>query len=292
MALAGCGVERFTTDTTAPALANGALALDRESDLQFARESLPASLKTMEAFLVSSPQNQDLLFLLTRGFNAYAFGFIEADLERARLEGSTERADALTRRALLHYLRARAYGFRLLDFPELEAAALDGDLEETRRYLQDLTPDDVPALFWLTQAWSAAINLAQDDPDMVNARPVVEAILERILALDAGYMDGMPLAAYGAHHASRAAMFGGNPEKAKAAFSEAVRSYGDRNLLICYLYARTYAAQTQDRALFNQMMARVLDADVEKHPDQRLSNEIARERARLWVTHADEIFFE
>lgn len=291
-ALAGCNMERFTTNTTAPVLAKGSIALDRESDIQFARESLPASLKTLETFLVNSPESPELLFLLTKGFNSYAFGFIEGDLERARLEGPQERVDTLTRRAVLHYLRARAYGFRLLDFPELEAAALDGDLEETQRYLREMTQDDVPALFWLTQAWAAAINLAQDDPDMVASLPMVEAFLERILALEPGYMKGMPLAVYGVYHASRPPMFGGDPEKARVAFEEAVRDYGDENLLICYLYGRFYGAQTQERALFNQMMAKVLDTDVEKYPDFRLSNEIARERARFWVTHADEIFFE
>jgi hypothetical protein len=290
--LGGCNLERFTTNTTAPVLANGAVALDQESDLEFARDALPASLKTLETFLVSSPDNPELLFLLTRGFNSYAFAFLERDLERAQLTGPQERIDALTRRSVLHYLRARAYGFRLLEYPELEAAALDGHVAELKWRLAELTVEDVPALFWLTQAWAAAINLAQDDPDMVGALPVVEALLERILELDRGYMKGMPLAVYGTYHASRPPMFGGDPEKARAAFEEAVRDYGDENLLVCYLYGRFYGAQTQDRAVFNKMMAKVLDADVEKIPALRLNNEVARDRARFWVTRADELFFE
>ncbi len=290
--ITGCDLDRFTTNTTAPVLAKGAIALDRESDLVFARESLPASLKTLETFLVSSPDSPELLFLLTTGFNSYAFAFREGDLEKARLTGPEEKIDALTRRSVLHYLRARTYGFALLDFPDLQQAALDGDTKTASRLLKQLTKDDVPALFWATQAWAAAINLAQDDPDMVGALPMVELFLDRLLVLDRGYMDGMPLAVHGVYWSSRPPMFGGDPEKARASFEEAVEKYGDKNLLVSYLYGRFYGAQTQKKEIFNAMMAKVLDADVEKHPDLRLNNEVARERARFWVSHSDEIFFE
>lgn len=288
----GCNLNKITTDSTAPVLANGSIALDRESDVQFAREALPASLKTLETFLVNSPDNPELLFLLTKGFNSYAYGFLEGDLERARLKGTQEEVDNLSRRAVLHYLRARTYGFRLLDFPELEDAMLNGDLDTARRLMNDLEKDDVPALFWTAQAWGAAVNLAQDDPDMVSALPMIELCLERILKLDKNYFAGSPLMLAGTYHASRPAMFGGNPDKAKEYFQQAMKAHGDKNLLIPYLYARFYASQVQDRKLFNELMVKVLEADVAKHPNLRLQNELARERARFWVENSQELFFE
>ena len=287
-----CNLNKITTDSTAPVLANGSVALDRESDLEFAREALPASLKTLETFLINSPDNPDLLLLLAKGFNSYAYGFLEADLEKARLHGSQEEVDRLSRRSVLHYLRARTYGFRLLDFPELEAAALGGDLVRAQRLLKDLEKDDAPALFWTLQAWGAAVNLAQDDPDMVSSLPMIELFMDRLIALDANYFAGSPLALAGTYHASRPAMFGGNPDKAKVFYDRAMEAAGDRNLLIPYLYARFYATQVQDRELFNALMVQVLEADVAKHPELRLQNEIARARARFWVENSQELFFE
>ena len=292
LTLGACNLNKFTTDSTAPVLSDGSIALDRESDLEFARQALPASLKTLETFLVSSPENPELLLLLSKGFNSYAFGFLEADLERARLHGTQEEVDNLSRRAVLHYLRARTYGFRLLNRPALEDAALSGDLEATGRYVAELTKDEMPAVFWIIQAWGAAVNLAQDDPDMVAALPVIETLMDRLLELDPGYFAGSPLALAGTYHASRPAMFGGNPEKAKQFFERAMKEHGEGNLLIAFLYARFYAAQTQDRELFNALMARILDADVTAHPDLRLQNEIARARARFWVENTQELFFE
>jgi hypothetical protein len=290
--ICSCNLNKITTDSTAPVLANGSVALDRESDLQFAREALPASLKTLETFLINSPDNPDLLLLLAKGFNSYAYGFVEADLEKARLSGSQDEVDRLSRRAVLHYLRARTYGFTLLDFPELEDAALNGDLDKAARLVKDLEKDDAPALFWTTQAWGAAVSLAQDDPDMVASLPMIELFLNRLLKLNPNYFAGSPMALAGTYHASRPAMFGGNPDKAKESFEKGMKAHGDRNLLIPYLYARFYATQVQDRALFNELMVKVLEADVTQYPDLRLQNEIARERARFWVENSQELFFE
>ena len=66
-------------------------------------------------------------------------------------------------------------------------------------------------------------------------------------------------------------------------------SHGKANLLLPYLYARFYAPMVQDRALFDAMVAKVAEADVTIHPELRLTNEIARDRARFWAAHVDEI---
>ncbi len=288
----GCSLNTFTTNQTAPVFKHGSLALDRESDLEFAREALPASLKTLETFLMNSPDNPDLLILLSRGFASYAFGILETDLEKAKLNGSQEEIDALNRRAVLHYLRSRDYGLRLLDYPELEKAALDGNTKKLKETLSDVTEDDVPALFWATYSWASAINLAQDDPDMVASLGVIEVLMNRVLALNPGYMYSSPRLFMGVFFASRPAMFGGNPEKSKEYFEQALRAHGKQNLLISFAYARYYCPQVQDRKTFNARMAHVLDSDPVQYPNIRLQNEIARERARFWVTSADEVFFE
>jgi hypothetical protein len=289
---AGCNTRKMAADMTAPVLLEGAIAMDGEADLMLAREAFPATLKTIESFLVSSPDNQDLLLLLARGYNSYAFGFIEGDLERAQIDGTEEGVQRLTRRAVLHYLRGRDYALRLLDRPRLEKAVLEGDLDKLSKILARLDEDEVPALFWATYGWGSAANLAQGDVELMACLPSIERMMDRVIDLGPGYAAGLPLAFQGVYYASKPKIAGGDPEKARAFFEQAMEDHGDANLLIPYLYGRYVGTQTQDRAHFDKMMKKVLEADLREHPALRLTNEVARERARFWAARADQLILE
>lgn len=289
LATSACNVKKFTADTTAKNLEFGSVAMDREADLEFARYAFPASLKTVETFLVSSPENKSLLLLLARGYNAYAFGIIEADLERAQIDGPEEAIESLSRRAKIHYLRGREYGFRLLARPELKAAALEGDLETLDAELAKLKLADVPGLFWAVYGWGSAVNLAKDDSEMMTGLTSIERMMNRAYELDPDYNGGAPYALLAVYHASKPPALGGDPKIAKGYFDAGMAAHGEENLLLPYLYARFYAPMVQDQQLFDTMIAKVAGADVAAHPDLRLTNEIARDRARFWAAHVDEI---
>lgn len=284
-----CNIKKLTADTTAKNLEYGSVAMDREADLEFARYAFPASLKTIETFLVSSPDNRSLLLLLARGYNAYAFGIIEADLERAQLDGTDDAVESLSRRASVHYLRAREYGFRWLGRPKLQAAALEGNLTALDAELAALEPKDAPGLFWAVYGWASAVNLAKDDSQMMTGLPGIERLMNRVYELDPHYNAGAPYMLLGVYHSSKPPALGGEPKTAKAYFDEGMAEHGGENLLLPYLYARFYAPMVQDRKLFDAMIAKVAAADVTAHPDLRLTNEIARDRARFWAAHVDEI---
>jgi len=99
-ALAGCDLKEFTVSTTAPVLRAAAASLPEESDVQLARDSAPASLKTVEGFLVSAPKNADLLSVLAQGYIEYTFGFLEDDYESLPDDAKhAEQRDALAARA-------------------------------------------------------------------------------------------------------------------------------------------------------------------------------------------------
>jgi hypothetical protein len=289
LAPSACNLNKLTANATSGMLEFGAIAMDRESDLEFARYAFPASLKTLETFLISSPKNESLLLLLARGYNSYAFAVLEGELERADVDGTEAQVDELGRRAKMHYLRGRAYGFRLLDKPELEKAAFAGDLMALDHELKKLKKEEVPGLFWATYGWASAINLAKDDPDMLTGLGTIEHMIQRVLELDPDYNAGAPLVFHAVYLGSKPKAFGGHPEKAKIAFDKAMKSWGDRNLLVPYLYARVYCPEVQDRALFDELMGKVLGADVTKHPDLRLNNEVARSRAFYWSARAEDL---
>ncbi len=290
--LLGCNMHKMTADLTAGPVRVGSIAMDREADLDFAEAAFPGSLKTIEGFLVNSPENPDLLLVLARGYAAYAFAFLERERDKAQFVGTEEQVERLTRRAIVHYLRARDYAFRLLDDPAIERAARAGDLAALDRALAQATKEDVPALFWAVYGWGGAANLGQSDPDLAAALPVIERIIARVVALDPDYEHGAPLLFQGVYYAAKPVMAGGDPKKARAFFERVMQRHGDANLLAPYLYARHYAPQVQDRALFDRLLQQVLDANVLAHPDLRLLNEVARDLAAFWIEHADELILE
>jgi len=284
--LPACNLNKLTANATSGMLLYGSIALDRESDLEFARGAFPASLKTVETFLISSPKNEALLLLLARGYNSYAFAVIEADLERASLRGTSEEIDELTRRAKIHYMRGREYGFSLLARPALRKAAEADDMKALDAELAKVDKKNVAGLFWATYGWLSTINLAKNDAGALRGLAAVEHMLARVIVLDPDYNAGSPLVMHAVYLASRPEVFGGKPAEAKKAFDRVMNSWGTRNLLVPYLYARFYCPQVQDAKLFEELMHRVLAADVTAEPDLRLNNEVARARARFWKTNA------
>lgn len=291
--LSGCSLQRLTVNQTADVLYAGQPALEREGDPQFAREAFPASLKTIETFLLSSPDNEKMLEMLAKGYFSYAFGFLEWDLERGRFElAEEEDLREMNRRAVLHYLRSRDYGFMLLDMPQLEAAARANDIEVLEAELAKVSAEDVAGLFWAGYGWGSAINLSQSDTSMVASIATVEAIMKRVEQLDDDYFYAGVHLFFGIFYASRPAMFGGDPAKAKHHFDIAIERHGEYNMMIHYLMARYYAPTQQDRALFVSTMERVANHQDTDHPNVRLNNEIARERARFWLRRVDELIYE
>jgi hypothetical protein len=284
-----CNLNKLTANATSGMLQTGSVAMDRESDLEFARYAFPASLKTLETFLINSPENEHLLLLLARGFNSYGFAILEGELELAQADGSDADIDELTRRAKIHYLRGSAYGFKLLDKPALEKAARAGDLRKLDAELAKLKKEDLPGLFWAGYGWASAVNLAKDDADMLTGLGAIEHIMAHTVKLDRHYNAGAPLIFQAVWHASRPVAFGGKPQEAKRWFEQAMAEHGKDNLLVPYLYARFYCPQVQDQKLFDALIAKVLEADPTRHPDLRLNNEVARARARFWKAHADDL---
>jgi hypothetical protein len=284
-----CNLNRLTANTTAGMLEHGSIAIDREADVAFAAQAFPASLKTVETFLVSSPENESLLLLLARGYNSYAFGILETELDVAKIEGPEERITDIVRRAKIHYLRGREYGFRLLNKPDLRKAADARDLDALDAELAKIKKDEMPGLFWAGYGWASATNLSIDDPTLVADLPVVERIMARAYELDPDYNEGAPILFHAVLNASKPTIAGGDPNVAKKYFEEAMKSHGESNLFVPFLYARFYCVQTQDRKLFDQLIGKIASADVGKYPDTRLMNEIARKRARFWAEHVDEV---
>jgi hypothetical protein len=76
---------------------------------------------------------------------------------------------------------------------------------------------------------------------------------------------------------------------AKLYFEKALTETERRALTTQVAMARFYAVKTGDRALFDELIAEVLDAG-DVLPEARLANRTARERAELYTEYADQLF--
>ncbi len=287
----GCSLEKMTVDQTAAVLADGSRAFDSETDPELARQAIPASLKTMESFLEAHPEQPILLRLLAEAYTNYAFGFIEDEAERLQDE-NPKAADELRSRALNYYLRARGYGLRLLalDHEDLAAALAKGQLPQGA--LSELTADDVPALFWIANPWSAAINVGKQDPALVAQLPLVHAIVARAAELDATYFHAGPLMTLGALAASVPPALGGQPKLAQKYFEQAIAATHGNFLMISVLYAKTALVQLGDKQAYVATLEKVLATDPDADPQMALANRLAQRRAQRYLAAADDLFFE
>ena len=159
------------------------------------------------------------------------------------------------------------------------------------RYLADhyKDKDDVGPLFWAGMALGAAINMSLDQPDMIAQLPAAKALVMRAKELDDGYFNGGAYVFLGAAEAAFPAAMGGNPERGKELFEEGLKKTQRKNHLLQLTYARVYAVNTQNRALFVQLLTEIIEA-----PDLgnsvRLSNKVARRRAERYLAHVGDMF--
>lgn len=268
----GC-VQTIAIRSVSGILGDGMEAFYEEPDLQLAREALGSNLKLLEALIKGDPENEQLLLMASEGFSAYALAFVEDD--------SAERAAQL-------YRRARDFALRILVDDEGFAQGLQGDVASFRLSLSKLEEDDVPAVFWAAFGWGSAINLSRTDPAAIADLPRVNAMMEFVARHNRTYYHGGALVFLATINAITPVMLGGNPERSKALFDEALALTEGKFLMIHVYYARSYAMQTLDQELFNQLLDTVERTPLDVLPDARLPNAVAKDKAsRLRALGAD-----
>ena len=110
--------------------------------------------------------------------------------------------------------------------------------------------------------WAGYIQQNTSDWNAVAELGRVEAIMERIVALDDGYQRGQAHMYLGVLNSILPASLGGKPEQAKAHFEEAVVLSGGKNLMAQVLYAEKYARLVFDPELHDRLLNEVLAADL------------------------------
>ncbi|MBW2225034.1 MAG: hypothetical protein JRF54_12615, partial [Deltaproteobacteria bacterium] len=278
-----------TADSTAGLFTRAAPAFESYWDYDLAGEALPATIVQFEGILRVVPDNEAILSQLAQAYVAYAYGWIEAEVEALEFEGEYDEADVQRARTRIMYLRAMDLTrHRIRLHNEDVDNAVKGSVEDLEAWLQAafVEESDAEILLWHGYAWGSYINAAKDDMEAIADLAWAKAFVVRSIELDPNYYNAAGYTFMGVATASEMAS---DMDLAKVYFEKALARTERRALQTQVNMARYYAVKTGDRELFDALLTEVLDAQ-DPLPEARLANRMARERATLYIDNADQLF--
>jgi hypothetical protein len=289
---AGCDLKAFTVSTTAPVLKAATASVASENDVVLAREAAPGQLKTVEGFLQSAPDNENLLEVLAQGYIEYAFGFLEDDLESLPDDGkhAAER-DQVAWRATNLYDRSLEYALHLIalddkNFPD----NFKKDVASAEAAAKKLDKENAPGLLFAGLALASAINLNRQDLARVVDLPKAIALIKRSHELQPKFYNAGAAMTLGVVYCSQGKAIGGDPDLGKKFFEEAINATGGKYLMTKVMFARYYGVIVQDKDLYVKTLKEVIAAPNDLFPQQRLANALAKRRAERYLKKIDEYF--
>ena len=249
-------------------------AILSQDDPETVRQGVPAYLLMLDTLVLQSPDDSATLKASASLHSAYAALFAQTPAQAQRL---ATKAKQQARRALCQRQRTSC------DHDE-------GAITEFQNRLARIEGDDIAYLYTYGTAWATWIQANKGNWSAIADLPKVEAIMLRIVALDESYEWGRAHLYLGVINSQLPPTLGGQPEKGRAHFEQAIALSHGQDLIAKVELARNYARLTFDKTLHDQLLNEVLTTTTTVST-LNLSNTLARDAAReLLSTSAD--YFE
>jgi hypothetical protein len=273
--ITACSMGQMVVRGSQTILDSGIDSMNRETDLQLARDAMPANLKLIEGMLIEDPKNAELRLYAAEGFYGYSFGFIEIE--------NPARAKQLYR---------RCYGHAQL---ALQQVGVDVDPEVATPEAVEAAVGKagkkaVPALFWTANCLGKWIDMSRDDLALVASLANVAILMQRVLELDNEFYFGGAHIFFGVYYGGRSPMLGGDFTRAEAEFQRAAEINDNKLLIVNLLQAEFLDRQRLDQQAFNQRLTAILEAPDDLYPEMALINGIAKQKAALLLDLEGEWF--
>ena len=248
-------------------------AVLNQDDPETVRDGAPAYLLLLDSFLEGSPDNPDLLASAATLYATY--GTVFAD--------DPERAARLTARALDYSNKALCESYS-------PACSWEGmrfeEYEETLGGLREKHADFVYAHGLASLAY---IRAHSADYTAIAQLPYSEALFERYLEINDGSDDGTVYTYLGILNTLIPPALGGDPERGRAQFEQAIELSGGTDLSAKVEFANGYARLLYERELHDRLLNEVLAADPYV-PGATLLNVLAQRQAEDLLASADDYF--
>jgi len=273
--LTACSLSQITTRASMPLIEGGITAMNKESDLQLAKDSLPANISLIEGMLINDPGNEELQLYAAQAYYGYAFGFIE--------DSNPERAAKL-------YTRCYQHTQQVLTDYGISQTLLNGTLNELQNKVNSLNNNAVPALFWAASCWAKSIDLNRDKARSLAQLPKAVMLMQRVLELDEHYYMSGAHIFFGVYYGSKSPMLGGNYSLSEQHFAQADKANKNKLLIVKLLQAQYLERQRFNQQAFHDLLTHIVQAGELLYPEQTLINLIAKQKASLLLKKEDQWF--
>lgn len=256
LTLTGCGgVQKMAVGTTAGLLFDAAYEMETEPDWDHLKDGIGPNLKMIEGLYHLSPEDDDLLVALVKGYTAYAFAIHETEALADQMAGKTNSKSL--EKAQHFYSRAIQYG---IEYFKEEGIEWDELMKSTRAEggVPALLASELPtnqrafeAAAFFGQALGGLINLKKDDMVLVAQLPIAKGMFDWVCKEDPNINHGACDLFYGAYEAGRPRMLGGNPDKGREIFLKAIEK-NPSNWLARVTYLQYYVIPMTEEDDWNE----------------------------------------
>jgi len=257
--LAASCTSLITSMAIKPAVSN----LQKQSDIDLVCEGASSYLLMIDSMIESDPKDRELLKIGAQSYSGTVAALNSCDAPQQRLKVISAKAGRYGKALLATMLPIDQGAPELLDEELEKRSVADADL-----------------LFWGSFGWLTWIEQQQGAPGAMVDLVAVEKIMNRLLELDETIEQGGPHLFFGILYGSKPKMIGGDPDRSRIHFEKALELSNRSFLMAQTLYAATYSRMVFDKELHDSLLEEVLSFPLDKAPDNRLSNQIAKRRAR------------
>jgi hypothetical protein len=252
---------------------NLSAAVLNQNDPETVRDGAPAYLLLLDSFLEGSPDDPSLNAAAANLYASYGAVFAD-DADRARR--LTDRARGYSAKAMCESYKPSC-GWTGMPYDDF-AATLGGLKTKHADYVY---AHGVASL--------AYIRAHSDDYVALAELPHMEALLTRYIELSNDPSDGAVYTYLGILATLRPPALGGEMEKGRAYFEQAIEMTDGADLSAKVEFARGYARTLYERELHDRLLKEVMAADPEK-PGFTLTNVLAQRDAAVLLASADDYF--
>jgi hypothetical protein len=261
------------TDTFAQNLGK---AVVNSEDPSTVRDGLPAYLLLLDGLIAGQKPgekaNAGVLLAAAQLNGAYAGNFTQGDALRAQ---------RLSKKSL-DYARAAV----CLSDTEL-CLALDKDIDAFNAVVN--RNSNTVLLYALASSWAGFLQSNSEDWGAIADLPKVDALLMRVVELDANHERGLPYVYLGVINSLRPEALGGKPEVGRAFFEKAIAISDGKNLFAKTALAQYYARLVFNQELHDQLLNEVINANP-KANGYTLINTLAQDQAKQLLVSAKDYF--
>ena len=272
--LSACSMDRMLVRSSVPLIEGGVEALNHETDLDLAEDSIPANLNMLLGMIKIDPENAQLHTFAAQAFYGLAYGFNE---------------DSRPERASEFYLRGTKHGITALELRGARNLA-DSTIDDFNSEVAGMRKGDVAAMFWTASCWAKWVDMHRDAPEAIAQLPRATALMQRVLEVDETFYYGGAHMFFGVYYGSRAPAIGGDFDKSLQHFDRAREITSGRLLIPDLLQAQYLARQQFDQEQFHRLLSGIVAAPDDLMPELALQNQIAKRKAAILLKKEAEWF--